>query len=41
MSFKELGVNVQNTNILFAGDIQMKSDQPLECLTLKYMKDDP
>ena len=40
LSFKELGVTMQNSTVVFQGRIQFKSDQPLECLTLKYSKDD-
>ena len=41
LSFNEIGVNMQNTTVVIQGNIKMKSDAPLECLTLKYIKDDP
>ena len=32
---------MQNTKVVLKGKILFKSDAPLECLTLKYKKDDP
>lgn len=40
-SFQTLGVSMQNTKVFIEGDITFKSDKPLECLTLKYSKEDP
>ena len=32
---------MQSTSVFIVGDIKFKSNQPMECLTLTYKKDDP
>jgi len=41
LSLHELGVTMQGTTVVLVGDVQYKSEAPLECLTLSYQKDDP
>ena len=41
LSFSQIGLEMQNSTVYFIGNIQFKSDKPLECLTLSYTKDDP
>ena len=40
-SIKELGINMQGTEVIFVGEVVMKEEAPKECLTLRYIKNDP
>lgn len=40
-SFNELGVTVQSSKVFIRAKIEFKSEEPLDCITCTYSKDDP
>ena len=40
-SFNSLGLTMQATKVILRAKIEFKSEQPLECITCTYSKEDP